>query len=356
MRIAVDAIGGDKGAEVVVAGAVAGARAFNVALSLVGPSEVVKQHLNTVDASGLDIKVVEAPQSIEMDEHPAQAIRRKPQASIPVALREVQAGRADAVVSAGNSGAMMAAALLVLGRISGIDRPAIGSFLPSARSRTLVLDLGAVTDPKPHHLVQFAIMGQVYAERILGISNPTIGLLSNGEEPTKGNQFVQEVYPLLAGAPGLNFKGNVEGKDVPLGTVDIVVTDGFTGNVALKVAEGVASMMTDLLRSELTATLPRKLAALALRPAFRAVRSRLDYSEIGGAPLLGVDGSVVIAHGRSDAKALMNAIGVARRAVEADLRGGIRDAIAGQAASNQLPESQTLGPVTGAAHGLGKSA
>lgn len=328
MRIAVDAIGGDQGPEVVIPGSVAGARTFGVALSLVGPEAVVRHHLGLVDTAGVDVDVVDAPDVIEMDEHPAQAIRRKPGASIPVALREVQAGRAAGMISAGNSGAVMAAALLLLGRIPGIERPAIGSFLPSVRSRTLVLDLGAVTDPKPHHLVQFAVMGRVYSERILDVSNPTIGLLSNGEEPTKGNQFVQEVYPLLASADGLNFKGNVEGKDVPLGTVDIVVTDGFTGNVALKVAEGVATMMTDLIRAELTASVPRKLAALVLRPAFRSVRSRLDYSEIGGAPLLGVDGTVVIAHGRSDVKAIRNAVGVARRSVEADLPGGIREAVA----------------------------
>ena len=330
MRIAVDAIGGDQGPDIVVPGAIAGARAFGVALALVGPAAVIQRHLNSLDTQGLDIVVVDAPDAIEMDEHPAQAMRRKPKASIPVALREVQAGRAAGVVSAGNSGAVMAAALMVLGRIRGIDRPALASSLPSVRSRTLVLDLGAVTDPRPQHLVQFAVMGRVYAERILEINNPTLGLLSNGEEPTKGNQFVQAVYPLLAGASGLNFMGNVEGKDVALGTVDIVVTDGFTGNVALKVAEGVASMMTDLLRSELTATLPRKLAAFVLRPAFRTVRSRLDYSEIGGAPLLGVDGTVVIAHGRSDVKAIMNAVGVAKRSVEADLPGGIREAVAAQ--------------------------
>ncbi len=339
MRIAVDAIGGDQGPAVVVPGAVDGARMFNVALCLVGPEAVIRHHLSSVDTAGVDVHVVDAPDAIEMDEHPAQAIRRKPRASIPVALREVQEGRANGVVSAGNSGAVMAAALLVLGRIAGIDRPAIGSFLPSVRSRTLVLDLGAVTDPKPHHLVQFALMGRVYAERILDLSNPTVGLLSNGEEPTKGNQFVQEVYPLLAGVDGLNFKGNVEGKDVPLGTVDIVVTDGFTGNVALKVAEGIATMMTDLLRSELTATLPRKLASLMLRPAFRTVRARLDYSEIGGAPLLGVDGTVVIAHGRSDVKAIMNAVGVARRSVEADLPGGIREAVAGPRGGKEVEVS-----------------
>ena len=172
-----------------------------------------------------------------------------------------------------------------------------------------------MVDPKPNHLLQWALMGRVYAERILNVQNPTIGLLSNGEEPTKGNRLVQEVYPLLAEASGLNFVGNVEGKDIPAGTVDVVVTDGFTGNVALKTAEGAATFLTDLLRQELTATLPRKLAAAFLRPAFRAIRDRLDYSAIGGAPLLGINGTVIIAHGRSNERAIANAVGAAKKAV-----------------------------------------
>jgi glycerol-3-phosphate acyltransferase PlsX len=232
------------------------------------------------------------------------------------------------MVSAGNSGAVMAAALMTLGRISGIERPAIATYLPTIKSRTLVLDLGAVTDPKPSNLVQFAIMGKVYAEKVLDRPNPTIGLLSNGEEPTKGNHLVQTTYPLLAGTTGLNFHGNVEGRDVPQGTVDIVITDGFTGNVVLKTAEGVGAMIVELLRRELTATLPRKVAAFALRPAFRAVRRRFDYAEIGGAPLLGVNGAVIICHGRSNETAIKNAVGVGRRAVEQNLAGAIRDAIA----------------------------
>ena len=330
MRIAVDAMGGDIGPAMVVPGAVAAARLDGVPVALVGRTAEIEVQLSGLDRAGADVTVVEAPDTIAMDEHPAQAVRRKPHSSIMVALAEVAAGRAQGMVSAGNSGAVMAGALLRLGRIPGIDRPAIGSYVPSARAGTLVLDLGAVTDPKPHHLVQFALMGRVYAERILGRPDPSIGLLSNGEEPGKGNNLVQAVYPLLAATPSLRFHGNVEGKDVPMGTVDVVVTDGFTGNVALKVAEGTATLMGEFLRAELTATLPRKLAALLLRPAFRAVRARMDYAEIGGAPLLGVRGTVVIAHGRSNATAIRNAIGATARTARADLPLAIGDAIARQ--------------------------
>ncbi len=326
-RIAVDAMGGDHGPTVVVPGAIDGAKAFDVALRLVGDPSQIQPLLERVDTSNLDVEILPASDVIGMDEHPAQAVRRKPDSSIVVALKAVKDGAADAVVSAGNSGAVMAGALMVLGRIPGIERPAIASYMPSARSRTLVLDLGAVTDPKPVNLVQFALMGKVYAERVLDRADPTIGLLSNGEEPTKGNQLVQSVYPLLSQTPGIRFHGNVEGKDVALGTVDVVVTDGFTGNVVLKTAEGVATMLTDILRDELTSTLPRKLAAFILRPAFQAVRQRLDYAEIGGAPLLGVDGTAIIAHGRSNERAIRNAIGVARRSVEHDLIAGIRSAV-----------------------------
>lgn len=324
MRIVVDAMGGDHGPSVVVPGAVAGARAAGVGLDLVGRQREVEQALVGVNASGVDLAVVDAPDVIEMDEHPAQAARRKPRSSVAVALQAVRDGQGGAMVSAGNSGAVMAAALLILGRVPGIDRPAIASFLPSLRGRSLVLDLGAVTDPKPRHLVEFAQMGSIYVERVLGIPYPTVGLLSNGEEPSKGNQLVRDAFPLLQNAPGINFRGNVEGKDVTQGVVDVIVTDGFTGNVALKVAEGVAALVTDVLRQELTATWPRRIAALALRPAFRGVRAKLDYSETGGAPLLGVDGMVVIAHGRSNEKAIMNAIKVARAGAESDLPGTIR--------------------------------
>ncbi|MGC4190066.1 MAG: phosphate acyltransferase PlsX [Thermomicrobiales bacterium] len=337
-RIAVDAMGGDHGPSVVVPGAVAGARQQQVDLTLVGIPAQIETALKGIDRSDIDIAIVEATEAIGMDEHPAQAVRRKRKNSINLAIQEVAEGRAAGMVSAGNSGAVMAAALMLVGRIPGIERPAIATYVPTAKARSLILDLGAVTDPKPSNMVQFARMGQVYAERVLELSHPTVGLLSNGEEPTKGNQLVQQVYPLLDAAEDINFIGNVEGKDVAMGAVDIVVTDGFTGNVLLKTAEGVISMLTDALRREFTATLPRKLAALVLRPAIRSLRGSLDYSVIGGAPLLGVNGVVVISHGRSSELAIANAIGVAVRSDDHDLAGGIRERVSTIKASDAVKE------------------
>ncbi len=328
IRIAVDVMGGDHGPGVVVQGAIDGARSQGASLLLVGNTAEIAAALKDLDVSGIDHEVVEAIDVISMNDHPAQAVRRKPQSSINVALRLIADGRADAMVSPGNSGAVMAGALMVLGRVKGIERPAIASYLPTAKGRTLLLDLGAVVDPKPSNMVQFAEMGQVYSQRVLGIANPTVGLLSNGEESTKGNALVQQVHLLLAARDDLNFAGNVEGKDVTLGTVDIVVTDGFTGNVLIKTAEGVATFIVDILRAEFAATVPRKMAALVLRPALRAMRTRLDYAEIGGAPLLGVNGAVIISHGRSSARAIETALAAAVRSVEHDLAGGIADRVA----------------------------
>lgn len=340
-RVAVDAVGGDHGLTVVVAGAVQAARRFAIPVTLVGPETEVTAELGRHETTGLDLSVVHAADVIGMDEHPAQAARRKPNSSIAVAIREAKEGRAVGMVSAGNSGAVMAVALVLLGRIPGVERPAIASTLPTLKSATLVLDLGAVTDPRPQHMVQFAWMGHVYAERVLGRPSPSIGLLSNGEEASKGNQLVQEVFPLLAAEKGLRFHGNVEGKDVPLGTVDVVVTDGFTGNVALKVAEGIASLTTQLIREELTKSWPRKLAALTLRPAFRAVRNRLDSGEYGGAQLLGVDGTVIIAHGGSSETAIANAIRVAAEAATRDLSVTIAETL------RRAAESTTRASATG---------
>jgi glycerol-3-phosphate acyltransferase PlsX len=324
MRIAVDAMGGDHGPAVIVAGAIDGARAFKTAVSLVGREELIATELSRHDTTGLDITVVHAADEITMDDHPAQAVRRKRDASMNVAMRLVNDGDADAMVSAGNSGAMMASALMVLGRIPGIDRPAITSGVPNGKNaHTMILDLGAVADPKPVNMVQFAMMGQVYAQTVVGIANPTIGLISNGEEETKGNQLTMTVHPLLRQTEGLNFIGNVEGRDILTGEVDVVVMDGFTGNVVLKSIEGTASMLLKVLKDELTATLPRKIAAFMLRGAFGSVSRRLDYADVGGAPLLGVNGAVIIAHGRSNERAIRNAIGVGVRAVEHDLRGHI---------------------------------
>ncbi len=326
--IAVDAMGGDHGPEVVVSGAVSGANRFGVSIQLYGDAGAITPALRHLDCRDIEIDVIHTSEVITMDDHPAQAVRRKPDSSLLRAIHGVRDGSASAMLSAGNSGAVMAGALVSLGRIKGVDRPAIASYMPSLTSRTLVLDLGAVTDPRPVHLVQFALMGQTYARFVLNVPEPTIGLLSNGEEPGKGNQLTLAAHQLLAATNGIDFRGNVEGRDIALGIVDIVVTDGFTGNVALKTAEGTATLLTESLRELITASPLRKLAALGLRPAFRELRRRLDYAEIGGAPLLGVDGTAIISHGRSNALAIENALGVAVRSSEQRLPSRIAERIA----------------------------
>lgn len=336
-RIAVDAMGGDLGPAIIVHGALSGAKALGYALLLVGDAGQIRSALASADATDQQVEIVDSHDVIKMDEHPAQAVRRKPGSSIVVALRLIKDGRADAMVSAGNTGAVMAAALMVLGRAPGIDRPAIASIMPTASSQTLLLDLGAVADPKPGNLVQFALMGQVYVRTVFDVPDPSIGLLSNGEEPTKGNSLAQQAHALLAATAGVNFIGNVEGSDIARGTIDIVVTDGFTGNVALKTAEGIARLMTELLRTEITSTLPRKLAGFVLRPAFRAVRNKLDYAETGGAALLGVNGAVVIAHGRSSARAIENALRVAGGLAEHDLAEEIAERVKATAPAGASP-------------------
>jgi glycerol-3-phosphate acyltransferase PlsX len=300
-----------------------GARRYGVDLLLTGPADEIRAALAKQHTAGIDVEVIDAPEAIGMEDQPALAVRRKPRSAIALALDAVRDGRADALVSAGTSGAVMAGALQKLGRIRGIDRPAIAGYLPSMKGKTLVLDMGAVTDPRPHHLVQFAQMGSIYIERALGVSHPTVGLLSNGEEPSKGNALVQETFPLLAAAPGVAFYGNVEGNDITRGVVDVVVTDGFTGNVALKTAEGAAALINETVRRRLTANLFRKALAALLYPAFGEARKQLDYAEQGGAPLLGIDGVVIISHGRSNERAVASAVGVAKLAVEGDVPGTI---------------------------------
>ncbi len=335
MRIALDAMGGDHAPAETVAGAVAAARAYGVEVALAGRPGALAAELAKHETAGLSLPVLEAPDVIGMDEHAANAARRRTGSSIHAALREVREGRAAAMVSAGNSGATMAAALFVLGRVPGIERPAIGTVLPTATGRTLLIDAGANTDPKPGQMVQFGQMGAIYVGRVFGLARPRVGLLANGEEPTKGNELVQATHPLLA-ASGLHFVGNVEGRDIAAGSADVIVADGYTGNVALKVSEGVATMLFDLLRAELRRGLVTKLLAAGLRPAFRRVAARLDYREVGGAPLLGVEGITIIAHGRSDALAIQNAIRAAKEAAE----GGALEAI------------RSLSPVAKASRGI----
>jgi glycerol-3-phosphate acyltransferase PlsX len=324
MEIVVDVMGGDRGPAEVVAGAARAAQELDVAITLVGRLADIEPALQSA-GNPTALSVLEAPDVIEMDEHPARAVRSKHQSSIVVGIERVKT-EGGAFISAGNSGATMAAALLYLGRIPGVDRPALATVFPSRTGRVVLIDVGANTDVRPDWLRQFAIMGSLYAERTLGVGRPRVGLLSNGEEETKGSQLVQEAYPLLANA-GLNFVGNVEGRDIPSGNVDVVVTDGFTGNVVIKLAEGIGETLFGLLRAELTSTLPNRLAAAFLRPAFRRIAKVLDYAEYGGAPLLGVQGLAIVAHGRSDAKAIQAAIRVAKNAIDEDLTASIAQGI-----------------------------
>jgi glycerol-3-phosphate acyltransferase PlsX len=318
-RVALDALGGDYAPEQIVAGAVQAARELGVGIALVGPEQTVRAELAKHPTAGLDLVVVNAEQVIGMDEHPAEAVRTKRRNSMTVALELVRDGRAIAAVSAGNSGAMLAASLFTLRRIPGIDRPALGGVFPAAGGRTMVLDIGATTDSKPPYLVQFALMGSLYMEKVFGVPRPRVGLLANGEEETKGDQLVQEAHALLkaaAPAAGLNFIGNVEGQDINAGTVDVVVCDGFVGNVLLKLSEGLSKMLLESIRSAITSNLITTLGGALAQPAFAKVRRQFDYEEYGGVPLLGVNGVSIVSHGRSGAKAIKSAVRVARQAAE----------------------------------------
>ncbi len=329
ITVALDCTGGDEGEAPNVAGAVQAARDFGIAVALVGKPERIRAELAKHATDGLNLPVIEAQDEVEMEEHPAQAVRRKPQASINVAMKAVKASEAGAMVSAGNSGATMVSALFNLGRIDGIDRPAIGAIMPTLASDLLLIDAGANTEVTPAYLVQFAQMGSIYMRTVRGVTRPRIGLLSSGEEESKGTKIVQEAHQLLKMTADIHFVGNVEGKDLPKGACDVCVTDGFTGNVALKTAEGTAAFMGAILRREMTKSLPRKVFAAMLRPAFRAMRDELDPSREGGALLFGVDGVAVIAHGHSDARAIRNAIRVAKECVEGKAVEAIRALSAG---------------------------
>jgi glycerol-3-phosphate acyltransferase PlsX len=318
VRIALDAMGGDRAPAEPVAGAVQAARELGLSVVLVGPEAVVAAELRRHRSQGLPIEIVHAPGVIDMAEHPVQAVRRQPEASLNVAARLVHEGTADAMVSAGNTGAAMVAALFGLGRLPGVERPALAASFPTARGRCLILDVGANAECRPEHLCQFGQLGERYARAMLGISRPKVGLLSNGEEPSKGSKLIQEAHQLLA-AQDLSFIGNLEGKDVPPGVADVVVCDGFVGNVMIKFAEGIGEFTFGLLREEIGRSRLGMLGALLLRPALRRIKRRVDYQEYGGAPLLGVKGVVIIAHGRSSARAIRNALAVADRAAAAQV-------------------------------------
>jgi glycerol-3-phosphate acyltransferase PlsX len=331
MRIALDAMGGDFAPEVPVAGAVEAARTYGADILLIGRESAVRTELDRHRTDHLPLHIVHTPQVIDSHEHPAMAVRRKKESSIVVGMRMVRDGKADAFVSAGHSGATMVAATLILGRAPGVERAALSTAMPSRKGLYLLADAGANTDCRPEYLLQFGHMAAVYAEKVYDIAHPRVGLLSNGEEETKGDQLVQEAHALLQAAPNLNFVGNAEPKEIFAGAVDVVVADGFAGNIFLKTTEAVGEVLLGLLREELTRTPLRKLAAASLRPAFRSAMAPLDYSEYGGALLLGLNGVAIIGHGRSNAKAVLNAVRVARLAV---LKGAV-DAVSQAIASSE---------------------
>lgn len=327
MKIALDAFGGDYAPEMVVQGGLEAAEHYNTSVILVGDEQKIEPLIYGKPGSK-NVEIVHASEVIGMDESPVEAVRTKKDSSLVVAARLVREGRAAGMVSAGSTGAAMAASLFGMGRIKGVERPAITSLMPTLKGVCLIVDVGANVDCRPSQLVQFAKMGSLYSQRVLGVNQPRIGLLNIGEEPTKGNEAVQKAYQELSNLP-LNFVGNIEGRDIPQGDVDVVVCDGFVGNIVLKFAEGLGNALFGMLKQEFTRTTKAKVGALMLKPGLKQIKKRMDYTEYGGAPLLGVKGVSIIAHGRSNAKAIRNAIRVAQEAAENQVVETIGELMAG---------------------------
>lgn len=331
MKIVVDAMGSDDHPGPDVAGAVQAAREFGDHIILVGDQAKIEAELASQNTSGLALEVVHASQAVSMEDKPSQIVKNKPESSMHVGLSLVKDGRAEAFVSAGNTGAILAVAMLRqvgLGRIPGILRPALGVIFPT-KQRPMLIDNGANADCRPEYLVQFGLMGSLYVERMLDIENPRVALISNGEEEGKGNELIKETIPLMT-ASGLNYVGNIEPKQFMQGAADVGVTDGFTGNLIMKTAESIASYMSGIIRDELMANPISILGGLLTRSAFKRVRGHLNPDEVGGAPLLGVNGVVIVAHGRSNAYAIKQAIGQARRIVQNQVVAAITSGIASE--------------------------
>ncbi len=314
VRIAVDAMGGDHAPRNIILGAVEAARRSpqHREIFLVGSSEAIGRELSRCNAGGLSIRIVHASEVVAMDDPPTASILKKPDSSIVKAMDLLREREVDAVFSAGSTGAVSAAACLKLKRLEGIERPALATTIPNLTGTGILLDAGANTDCRPRHLMQFAVMGNILAHQVLGIENPRVGLMNIGEESTKGNDLTREVFKLLA-TKNLNFIGNIEGRNVFDGTVDVIVCDGFVGNVILKVSESLAYALDRTFRDEIMRSPIRRFGAFLVKPAFRRLRKKVDYAEYGGAPLLGINGVCVVGHGRSSPRAVANAIAVAER-------------------------------------------
>jgi phosphate acyltransferase len=338
VTLAIDAMGGDYAPSEIIKGAVEGAKRYGVSLLLVGKPEAIQAELNKAcGVDHIDYEIVPALETIDMGEAPLQAMRKKKDASIVVTARLVGEGRAQGMVAAGSSGAAMAAALFQIGRIEGIDRPAIAVTLPNINSPTLLIDAGANVDCEPDWLTQFAHMGHVFMQNVYGVTTPKVGLLNIGEEEKKGNAFSLEAHALLKKEPGINFIGNVEGRDLFLGDVDVAVCDGFTGNVALKSAEGIALMTNQLLKRAMKAKPHRMLGALLAKSGFAEAKQHVDPESFGGALLLGVNGVCVIAHGNSSGFAIQNAIRVAKEAVQQEVVSKIQQSQSQKIVTNKVP-------------------
>lgn len=329
MKLAVDAMGGDNAPSEIVKGAILAAKKYPCEIILIGDENKITELLKAEeDCENLPITIKNAAEVVEMGEHPADAVRNKKDSSIVVATNMVKDGEADAVISAGSTGAAVAAAQLILKRIHGIGRPAIATVIPTPNGATLMLDSGANVDSKPEHLLQVGIMGSLYAEHVLGKKNPKVGLLNIGEEETKGNEQVKESYQLFKNATTINFVGNAEGRDIPNGKFDVVTCDGFVGNVVLKFGEGLATTIFKLIKEAIDeGGLSAKLGAVLLMPTLKELAKKLDATEYGGAPLLGVDGCCIIAHGSSDAKSICSAIRVAIEYVNGNVLEHIKTAL-----------------------------
>lgn len=325
MTIVLDAMGSDDRPDPEVQAAVTASNAFNEDIILVGDEKDLSQKLAAIPDNQSRVSIVHAPEALDMTDHILEA-RSKKQNTMRVGMELVKAGKGDAFVTAGNTGMAMYYAKKVFGDIKGVIRPSLCAVFPVRNGHAVVLDIGANAECRPDFLVQFAIMGQIYAQTMLGVEHPRIGLLSNGEEEGKGNDLVRETYPLLEQAD-LNFIGNVEGKELFTGQVDVVVTDGFTGNVLLKSTEAVAKLIIDILKEELMGSFRTKIGALLAKPAFGKIKQMLDPAEIGAAPLMGIDALVFVGHGRSDARAMVSAVRGAKQAVDNQLLPELRKAI-----------------------------
>lgn len=330
MKIGLDAMGGDAAPQVAVAGAVLAARELPAEIMLIGQQDAIEKHLPRAAQRPANLTLLHAPDVIGMEESPVAAVRKKRESSINVGMRMLRDQQLDAFVSAGNTGAMVSASTLICGLLPGVERPGIAILAPGIHSDTLMIDVGANIDPKPLHLVQYALMGEAYVRCVLEKARPKVGLLNVGEEEGKGTEFLKETYGLLEGA-GLNFVGNVEGRDIFSGEYDVIICDGFVGNVALKTAESLAHAISVLLKRSLAMSPITQLGAWLARDAFRQLKKEIDYAEHGGAPLFGVNGVSIIAHGGSSAKAIKNAMRVGYESVRHEMNRNMVDAVAAYA-------------------------